>query len=252
MDETGEMLRIPPTDDQTIEELKQADLGYADLTLRSCEGGSIQTEQGSGFGVEPEKLEAWRAKTGKEPEQGMALRLYSSMGLIHGCDLDGVEIFWQTPAERVVERAKWLADYDRKQREKFAGEREKLDTNYMHLPPPLKARIDRFRQQPGFRATAEGYEMFCCMEAMRFTKRAQRAAVDQENKEEMEAFWKDPPDKDPWATEPDSYAEAWFLWVVGAEQHRLLGADPEHTGNTFGAAIGMALELLRNGDEAEL
>lgn len=50
----------------------------------------------------------------------------------------------------------------------FFNEREKLNADYDALPDVFKKRIDKYREnKPTFRAEYEGYEMFCCTEAVK-------------------------------------------------------------------------------------
>jgi hypothetical protein len=166
-------ITIPRTDGRTIEELKTAD-GYGEFTVERADyrdDGSvtITTTDGTGFGITAADLQNWkearnggRGGTVNDPpliEKGMTGRIYPrGLGLIHGIDVDGTEVYWKTPAERAADRANWLAAYDRDQREEFAHERAKLDADYEALPPKLKARIDRFRaEDEGFRVTSESY-----------------------------------------------------------------------------------------------
>jgi len=254
-------LTIPATDGRTIEELK-ADDSYEALTVHEISnGGMVSTEEGTGFGIPKEKLDEWRERTGKEPKAGMAIRLYPG-GLgsrIHGVDLDGDEVYWETPAERVADRAEWLADYDRRQREEFAEEKEQLDRDYESLPDPLKKRIDRYRaEDEGFRITSEGYELFACVEAAKFAARAREAVADHRHDDRVDEFWSrtDRGEDKVWSGDrPEEPEVAWLIWAWALnselfdydyeEERRVLDHSPEHSGNTFGGAMMLAIGLIQ-------
>lgn len=69
-------LEMPETDGRTIAELKAADT-YSTYTLKSIEGGSVSTKEGTGFFLSGEHLKAWEQRSGKRPEAGMEIRVYS-------------------------------------------------------------------------------------------------------------------------------------------------------------------------------
>lgn len=84
----------------------------------------------------------------------------------HGWAHNGELIEWLTPFERIAKRAKWLADYDRRQRTKLEEGAERRARDYDSLPAPLKARLDRFAtKKADFWKDGGDYELFCCIEA---------------------------------------------------------------------------------------
>lgn len=265
MDKNGETLHMPALDDRTIQEMKAEDKPQV-LTLEECskerDGYGVRTEEGTGFGISEANMKGWRKRTGKKPEAGMRVHLYSG-GLgseFHGVDIDGEEVFWLTPAERVARRADWLANYDRRQREKFAEQREQLDADYEGLPPLLQDRIKQFREEEGFRAGWEGYEMFCCKEAAKFAEAARQAVEDGSYADEVDAFWAlDDATRAQggkvFEEEPKDPAERWLLWAWALntetldydhdKQKKVLGSSSDHSGWTFGSACALAGWLLR-------
>jgi len=252
----------------TIAEMKAAD-NYQDHRIENVERGddftSITTDDGTGLGWSRERVGDERYD-GVVPKLGSAIRIYSPSGFgssFHGIDVDAQELFWKTPMERDADRAAWLADYDRRNRERFAEQKASLDLDYEMLPDPLKARIDRFREaDPSFRVDSEGYEMFCCTEAAKFYRRAKEAGDKRERPDAVDAFFASPDrakgDK-VWDVElPDDPALAWLLyaWAVGDEpggydhktQRAMLDHTDQHSGNTFGGAMSLAAALLRGDD----
>lgn len=140
----------------------------------------------------------------------------------HGWALNGEVVEWLTPWERAAKRVKWLADHDRRQRERFEEERAKLDADYGGLSAPMKARIDRFRaERPDFRVTSEAYELFACVEAEKIAAHL---------RPQVEA-----------GTSPEDAVRAFYdaPW----DEQKLV-VDDGHSGNTFGGACSMARALL--------
>jgi hypothetical protein len=252
----------------TIAEMKAED-DYDEHVIeevnRNGDHTSITSEDGMGLGWNRERVgdEIYDSVV---PQKGSILRVYGS-GLgyrFHGIDLDGQELFWETPMERDAERVRWMADDDRSHREEFAEEKPKLDKDFENLPAPLKARITRFREaDPAFRVTSEAYELFACTEGAKFWRAALEAERGDYNHDEVERFWADPEirekeygsdikgtvyEEDPG---PENYAQRWLIWVWSREtdrQKELIDYDTGHSGNTFGGAMWLALALLR-GDE---
>lgn len=176
----------------------------------------------------------------------------------HGWALNGEVVEWKTPLERVAERLRWLADHDRKKREQFVDERMKLDADFAGLPTPLKERIERFRvESPDFRVKDESYEMFCCVEAAKFAHAARSDR--REGKEEAEEFWESTELRSQcaggvWDERPESAEVRWLMWAWALNtkaydydykrQQKVLGCSDQHSGNTFGGAMHLALSLL--------
>ncbi len=196
------------------------------------------------------------AKDGVEVQVGDTLRLYTSGGsAFHGVDINGVEMFWRTPWERLAERVRWLAQYDREKRERFVEGKDRLDATYEALSDPMKGRIDRFRsERAGFRISGESYEIFACSQAEVFAKRAREAADAGEDQHEVDAWFGD----GSFEREHPGQAERpaseltppvrWLLWwskLPWERQKELMpDLDEDHSGNTFGAAWFYAVRLL--------
>jgi hypothetical protein len=163
---------------------------------------------------------------GPEVKVGDRVRFYggASLGdMSHGWALNGKMVEWRTPWERFAERVKWLADYDRRQREGFARAKTQMDARYEALSAPLKARIDRFRaESPDFRVRSEEYEMVACVDADKIADHL---------RPRVEAG------EDPGALVKEFYDLPW------AEQ-LTVGIDEGHSGNTFGGACSLARSLL--------
>lgn len=176
----------------------------------------------------------------------------------HGWALNGVIVEWRTPLERAAERLVWLAEHDRKKREQFVEEQMELDANFDALPTVLKERIERLRaESPDFRVNGERYELFCCTEAAKFAHAARDDR--RKGKDEAEQFWRGTKLRREangaiWNERPEPAEARWLLWAWALNtkaydydykrQCRVLGSSDQHSGNTFGGAMQLAISLL--------
>lgn len=103
-----------------------------------------------------------------EPKVGMTMRQYGKrFGSIRGIDIDGVEIFYSTAAEQDAKHRAEVEAGNAKQRADFEKNRESIDARVAALPAVFQMRLDKFRQNnPDFRWQYEGYELFCCEQAV--------------------------------------------------------------------------------------
>lgn len=205
---------------ETIEE--EVKLGfYEDYTIRVAtplDGNrySISTTDGTGFDT--------RDCGGVVPRPGDIIRIYGGCGFpIHGMALNGQLLFWLTPAEREAERREMLANMKREREERFELSKDRLDQRYDSLPDPLKRRIARFRQEdPKFRVESEDYEMFCCAQAAIMADWARQF------------------------TYPEAELRRWARLDYREQVAAMPGFSDDHSGNTFGGSVGLAIALLNN------
>jgi hypothetical protein len=236
--------------DGTITEATQGEDGHWSLSWTEADGGGTL-----GCSCPP--------KDGVTISAGDSIRVYSPSGFgsqFHGIDVNGVCIFWLTPLERIARDVQRLADHDRRQREAMVTEAPEREARYEALLPEFKARIDRFRQEPEFRARDEAYELFCVSQANTFAVRAREAAAAGEDREEVDQFWSD---EDRWRKQfrnaemvaPTDAAVRWLCWwwsihseVYGYDYQRqkalMPGMEDGHSGNTFGGACSLARAFL--------
>lgn len=220
---------------------------YEDGTHWSVEWTEVASGQGEPFGsavgIGVPKIE------GKpEPKIGDTIRTYGRFGgPVHGIDLNGVEVYWDTPWERFSKRIKMLAGFDRERREEFVEQVAELDAKYEALPAPLKARIDRFRaEREDFRIDGEAYEMAAVADAPKIAR-----AIAEENGWMLDDDVRVVPLDDE-SEEARKDREA--VIAAGVEKFRDLSyeeqkrlvpdLDPGHSGNTFGGAVRLAYGLL--------
>lgn len=212
-------------DPRTIDEMV-ADDDYAVVTVEKV--GERRAEGWTTISWDHGTTTGFQIPDGVEVKVGDTLWLYGGSGLgqsCHGWALNGKLIKWETPWERFSKRIKWLAQYDRDKRERFAEERAELDRKYEVLPDPLKARIDRFRaESESFRVDSEGYEMMAVWDAPKIQKALQP---------EVDAGGK-----------PEDVVEAFRALSYEEQKAKVPDLDEGHSGNTFGGAVMLAYRLL--------
>lgn len=154
------------------------------------------------------------------PRVGETMRCYGKgIGYtVRGIVVGGRVYRYQTEAEEIERHAAWCREQEAKrERELFANLAE-TDRRIAALPPLFQERIAKFQRDggPEFRRDYEGYELFCCEQAV--------AIVDAlHTSEAIRSF----------------HAAPWD------EQKRLVsGLSDGHSGNTFGAACMLALAYV--------
>jgi DNA-binding transcriptional ArsR family regulator len=212
----------------TIPEMKAADKDFNDYRITdvfpSAPPGNYTLSLKDNTGGCGVFLEARNNPKEVEPKVNDTLRVYGLIGRpIYGMDLNGVEIYWKTPKEREADRAIWLAQIDRENREDYARSREKNEAIVQALPEPLRKRIERFRaEKPGEERLSEGYEIFCCQQA---------AWLIGVLKPRIES-----------GMSPEA-AVAWFKALTPGQQV-ILGMSDDHSGKTFGGMCALARAVL--------
>jgi hypothetical protein len=195
-----------------------ADAEYEDATAADVrESGDYWTvHRSDGWTIGVPKVD------GVAPRVGSRLRFWGrGIGFpVRGIAVDGVVVRYETDAEQRDRYARELAEREAAQRATFEREgRAALDARYDALPPVFRARIDRFRaNNPDFRWKYEGYEMFCCEQAVVIARALGTP-------EAIQSF-RDLPRSEQMAKVP--------------------GLDDGHSGNTFGAACVLAALYVRD------
>jgi hypothetical protein len=189
-----------------------------DYTIRevtkSKDWYSISTTGSTCFGL--------KKKWGKVPKVGDIVTLHTkNFSHIVGMDLNGERCFLFTEAELDQHRIEELARMEKEKMERFEREREQMDKDYEALPECFKKRIDRFRaNNPDFRVDYEGYELFCCNEAVKIAHACKTPETILKFKSKK--------------------------WEV---QKRMVPTLSDgHSGNTFGCAVHLAYWYLTNED----
>lgn len=158
---------------------------------------------------------------GVVPKVGDELTVHTkggSFGTIRGMDLNGKPIFYKSDEELEAERAEWLRKNEEEKQQKVKDNKSKMDEQYNALPKCFQERIDKFRtNNDRFRIDYEGYELFCCEQAVVIAKGCKTPeAVQKFGKKE-------------WAEQLKQVPEL----------------SDGHSGNTFGASVHLALLVLR-------
>ena len=181
----------------------------------STEGGSWEIGYGDGWICGMPQGDV-------EPKVGDTFRVYGRFGnRFHGQALNGIVLWYSTPAEMEVKHNAMVAKMDADRRERFERERERLDRDYESLPGVLRKRIDRFRAaNPDFRWEYENYEMFVCTQA----------AV-------LGAWVAQQPD-------PIMAIDAWSKQAFAEKTATVPAWSDAHSGNTEGCAIALAWSLI--------
>ncbi len=159
---------------------------------------------------------------GVVPKVGDKLTVHTkggAFGTIRGMDLNGKKIFWKTDEELEAERVEWLRKNEEEKQQKFKDGVAELDKQYNALPKCFQERIDKFRaNNDRFRLDYEGYELFCCEQAVAIADAC----------------------KTPDAVQEFGVKE----WVEQLLQVPKLSDG--HSGNTFGASCTLAYWYLSN------
>lgn len=152
------------------------------------------------------------------PKAGMTVRFYGKgFGYtVRGIEIDGHIMYYRTPAQEEERHKKWCEDQDKERKLAFKKNKKNLDKDYNNLPDLFKKRIDKFRKNNSdFRWKYEGYEMFCCKEAVKIASTLKTVENIQK--------WKD------------------LTWE---EQKKVVDIDDGHSGNTFSCSISLACLYL--------
>lgn len=199
---------------------------YEEGVVTDVEGG-ITLDCGTGFGGWPEDKQL--------PKIGDTVRLYGGFGRnVCGGDINGEPIYWITIAEEDAKRQKWSDEYHARQEREFVENEERLDAECEALPTALRRRIESFREAGGreWRVSNESYEMFVCAQAVVIATLGSREAI---------LRWNSINSKEP----PEGYTPYDYK-----RQHvELPGFSDQHSGNTYGAAVALALMLVEEHPE---
>lgn len=210
---------------------------YEDVRIDGVEaakdGYSVHMSSGWSFFIAKE----YDGEThGIVPTVGDSVRTYGEFGRpVRGLFINGRKVYYRTEEEQDAENRRLVEASQRKRRVEFEEKRAELDAKYEALPPIFKERIDRFRNNnPDFRWEFEGYEMFCCEEAVKLAKHLGTV-------EAMERYCA--------LAASETFRKNRALWDIEWEQQKAIdraaGLSNDHSGNTHGAAVMLALLYLR-------
>lgn len=175
----------------------------------------ILTESGSGFSFDVKYTKGKGA-----PKVGDEIICHTHNGsTIQGVTLRGELLFMKTEQQLEEERQEWVRKHQEEEKAKFRKERKRLDDDYDSLPIEFQRRISWFRaHNPEFRWEFESYEMMVCVEAMRIATTLGTAA-------KIKKFRK------------ASYKR---------QREMVPGISEDHSGNSFAAAVQLAMYYVQN------
>lgn len=152
------------------------------------------------------------------PMVGMTIRCYTINGtFIRGMVLDGKTVFYRTEAEQRLRWADERKEENQKNQEKAVAERNDRDVRWSRLPCQFSKRRDRFMEgNSNFARDYEPYELFCCEQSVVIHDACNGDA------DVIREFAK-------------------LEWREQKERIPLL--SDEHSGNTFGVSVRLAIWL---------
>lgn len=195
------------------------------------DGWSITYSESYGCGIQRS-----RCPDGIVPKVGDTLTTFGQFGYsFHGQALNGEVLWYLSPEEEEAEFQQYLAESERKRKQAFDENKAKLDADYDALPAVFKKRIDKFRRtNPDFRWDHEGYEMFCCTQAVLLAEWAlDKAEGDPADALERIDAWNaiNSKDHDP-------------PYDFKAQLQAVPGWSDGHSGNTHGCAVILAKDFI--------
>lgn len=185
--------------------------------VRECEGGYEIESEGGWLSMSNE--------SGVVPKIGDVARFYPRA---YGYSVRGLSIVkvvrYRTEEEEKECHRKWCEDYHRKKREDFEKGKAALDAQYESLPPEFRARLDRLRRNNSdFRWDHEAYEMSACVDAVKIARTLKTGDA-------VHAFGEE-------------------KWEV--QKGMVSGLFKGHSGNSFGAAVHLAVIYLESPENVD-
>lgn len=194
---------------------KILDAEYQEHTITNVEEDgsyySIQIDDGFHFGFE---------KTSVVPKIGDIARFYGKgLGyIIRGLDINGQEIFYKTAEEQQIANKKAAEEENDKRYTEYLVNKEDYQKQYSNFPEIFQERINNFRERNSNFWEFEGYEIFCCDEALKIVKLGSPEAITKFHQAKIKEQKQIVPDCD----------------------------YDNHSGNTFGTACYFARIYLEN------
>lgn len=159
---------------------------------------------------------------GVRPGVGDVVRTYGTFGhVIRGVVVGDVVAFYRTEEQERVRHEAWVAAQRAKKRAEYDAQRATTEARLRALPPAFQERVIGFRASNPKFWEFEGYEIFCCEEAVKIA-----------------------------ATLKDKDAVVAFGKMSKSEQKETVPtlAYDQHSGNTFGVAVLLACHYLVHPD----
>lgn len=222
--------------------MRENDTEYETSTIehveRSGDGWVFRSDEGWSLGFSASDAPDFVPRVGDEVLTYGRGFGYSVRGLV----IAGRVIYYRTTAEERERHRAMVEDNQAKRRREFEESgRAELDAKYAALPPVFQARIDKFRHNnPDFRWQYEGYEMFCCEEAVKLARHLGTV----EAMEHYVSLTRDvsiSTDRERWDME----------WAEQQAIDKAAGISHDHSGNTHGAMVSLAFWYLKHPENVE-
>lgn len=157
-----------------------------------------------------------------QPKIGQTIRCYGHGfgSVVRGMFLDGQKVFYRTVEEQEELHAQHSREIQAKKEQEFAQNKDEMDRQFAALPAVFQRRVQFFRDHcpKNFRVEFERYELFVCSQAVLFAEKFKTV-------DGIRAFAK------------ASYE---------SQREMLPELDDNHSGNTMGCAITLALHYVNN------
>lgn len=222
--------------------MREHDTEYETSTIeqvkRSGDGWSFRMSHGWSFWFSDADAPDFTPRVGDE-----VIQYGRGIGhTVRGLVIRDRVIYYRTADEDRAKFEREQAEYGAKRQREFdEGGRAELDAKYAALPPVFQARIDKFRHNnPEFRVKYEGYEMFCCEEAVKLAHHLGTV-------EAMEHYASLTRDTSILTDEAKWHEE----WGEQKAIDRAAGISEDHSGNTHGAAVALAFWYLKHPENVE-
>ncbi len=207
-------------EDNVITKVKDSDDYYEVSCSREPDPPDPEEDKMAG---KAEPVGGWSFSLAKEhgvvPKVGATMRTYGGFGYpIRGVVIDGACAFYRTADEQKAHQKEQNEAREREDRKKWEESKAEREAKVDALPPEFQKRVAWFRVATDHFWKQEGYEVFCCEQAVLIAKTLGTA-------EKVGVFNK----------------------LTPAEQRvEVPDLSDEHSGNTFGSSVTMAALYLDN------
>lgn len=213
------------------------------------EGGgfTLTHEGGTSFGYShPKGIAA--------PEVGDRIRVWDPPLLgnrVRGLALRGTVLFYRTEEETRARDEADAAKENRERKRKYEEEEKaEFQKRYEALPEAFQRRLDKYRNgpNPDFGWEYEGYELFCCEQAVVYAEEARRVVgVAMGDTAEVATYYEGKTEKETpptpelrWLFWWNAHHSAEFDYDFARFKELMPGYSNEHSGNTHGTAFQLA------------
>lgn len=198
--------------------IPDTDTDFSDHIITSVYGGTIGNTEGDRcFSVTCKEFSLGCPDIGITPKAGDKMRVYPEGRLgsrTRGLCINGVPIYYRTEEEDELDRQKMLLEMEQRKRAEYEANKDKYEATVKTLPKEFQDRIQGFKDRnPNFWEQM-GYEVFVCEEAVKVINKI----------DDIKAFCK----------------------LSYEEQNAMVDFSDNHSGNTIGATVFLAMLYKTN------